>query len=144
MANWLRFRHDAENHFGTLEGELITVYEGDLFDNPRRTERTQSLHDVEILIPCRPSKMVGLWNNVRSAAVKQGWAIPEEPLYFIKPPSCYLPHHGIIRKPNSYLGRVVYEGELAIVIGHQCANVAIEESPDVIFGYACANDVTAL
>ena len=35
MGNWLRFRHGAESYFGTLEGELITVYEGDLFDNPR-------------------------------------------------------------------------------------------------------------
>ena len=70
MANWLRFRHGAESYFGTLEGELVTVYEGDLFDNPRPTEHTQSLDDVEILIPCHPSKMVGLWNNVRSAAGK--------------------------------------------------------------------------
>lgn len=143
MANWLRFRHGTETYFGTLEGELITVYEGDLFDNPRPTEQTQSLDNVEILIPCHPSKMVGLWNNVRSAAAKQGWAIPEEPLSFIKPPSCYLPHMGIIRKPNSYSGRVVYEGELAIVIGRQCANITVEESVDVIFGYTCANDVTA-
>lgn len=144
MANWLRFRHGTETYFGTLEGELITVYEGNLFDNPRPTKQTQPLDDVEILIPCHPSKMVGLWNNVRSAAVKQGWAIPEEPLYFIKPPSCYLPHKGVIRKPSSYTGRVVYEGELAIVIGRQCANVTVEESLDVILGYTCANDVTAL
>ena len=38
---------------------------------------------------------------------------------------------------------VHYEGELAVVIGRMCKDVAPEDAMSVIFGYTCANDVTA-
>jgi 2-keto-4-pentenoate hydratase/2-oxohepta-3-ene-1,7-dioic acid hydratase in catechol pathway len=38
---------------------------------------------------------------------------------------------------------VHYEGELAVVISRMCKDVPIERVSDVIFGYTCANDVTA-
>ena len=36
-----------------------------------------------------------------------------------------------------------YEGELAVVISRMCKDVPVERVRDVIFGYTCANDVTA-
>jgi 2-keto-4-pentenoate hydratase/2-oxohepta-3-ene-1,7-dioic acid hydratase in catechol pathway len=39
--------------------------------------------------------------------------------------------------------RVEYEGELAVIIGRLCREVPAERAEDVIFGYTCANDVTA-
>jgi 2-keto-4-pentenoate hydratase/2-oxohepta-3-ene-1,7-dioic acid hydratase in catechol pathway len=38
---------------------------------------------------------------------------------------------------------VHYEGELAVVISRMCKDVPPERVGDVIFGYTCANDVTA-
>jgi 2-keto-4-pentenoate hydratase/2-oxohepta-3-ene-1,7-dioic acid hydratase in catechol pathway len=38
---------------------------------------------------------------------------------------------------------VHYEGELAVVISRMCKDVPVERVGDVIFGYTCANDVTA-
>jgi 2-keto-4-pentenoate hydratase/2-oxohepta-3-ene-1,7-dioic acid hydratase in catechol pathway len=38
---------------------------------------------------------------------------------------------------------VDYEGELAVVISRMCKDVPVERAGDVIFGYTCANDVTA-
>jgi 2-keto-4-pentenoate hydratase/2-oxohepta-3-ene-1,7-dioic acid hydratase in catechol pathway len=38
---------------------------------------------------------------------------------------------------------VHYEGELAVVISRMCKDVPVERAGDVIFGYTCANDVTA-
>jgi 2-keto-4-pentenoate hydratase/2-oxohepta-3-ene-1,7-dioic acid hydratase in catechol pathway len=49
-----------------------------------------------------------------------------------------------VRKPAGYDGRVVYEGELGIVIGRTCRNVAEADAASHIFGYTCINDVTAL
>jgi 2-keto-4-pentenoate hydratase/2-oxohepta-3-ene-1,7-dioic acid hydratase in catechol pathway len=46
--------------------------------------------------------------------------------------------------PASYDGRVVYEGELAVVIGRTASAVSVEDAPAHIFGYSCANDVTAV
>jgi len=38
---------------------------------------------------------------------------------------------------------VDYEGELAVVIGRRCKNVAVEEALAAVLGYCCANDVSA-
>ena len=40
--------------------------------------------------------------------------------------------------------RVLYEGELGIVIGKQGKDIALDQAVDYIFGYTCVNDVTAL
>ena len=94
--------------------------------------------------PCQPTKMIGLWNNLRAAADKQGWAAPAEPLYFLKPPSSVVGHGAPVVRPSSYSGRILYEGELGVVIGTTCVDVAIDDVDDVVFGYTCVNDVTAL
>ena len=88
--------------------------------------------------------MVALWNNFHASAQKNGLAIPPEPLWLIKAPTCFAAHGARIRPPSSYDGRVVYEGELGIVIGRTCSGVSVEQAPDYILGYTCINDVTAL
>ena len=45
--------------------------------------------------------------------------------------------------PGKLTSRVDFEGELAVVIGRLCRQVPPERAREVIFGYACANDVTA-
>jgi len=143
MSHWVRFKHAGKTSFGTLEDEQITVHEGDLFDQPQGTSERVPLEAVELLTPTEPTKMVGLVNNLRAAATKQGLSIPEEPLFFIKPTSCFLPTNTNIPKPESYDGRVMYEGELGIVFGKTCKNVSEAEVKDCVFGYTCVNDVTA-
>lgn len=39
--------------------------------------------------------------------------------------------------------KVDYEGELAVIIGRDCKNVTPEKALDYVFGYTCANDVSA-
>ena len=48
-----------------------------------------------------------------------------------------------IRRPVSYAGKIVFEGELGIVIGKRCKEVSPTEAASHIFGYTCVNDVTA-
>ncbi|MFZ6655444.1 fumarylacetoacetate hydrolase family protein [Undibacterium sp. TJN19] len=144
MTNWLRFEHQNHIGFGSLEAGVITVFEGDLFNNPTPTGQTLALDQVRLLIPSLASKMIGLWNNYHELAEKLGQAIPAEPLYFIKTSNSYLPHDGIIRRPLAYDGKILYEGELGIVIGKSCSNVDTDVAADSIFGYTCVNDVTAL
>lgn len=144
MSHWIRFRQDGQTKFGTLNGNKISVFEGNMFENPTQTDASVAIAEIEYLTPCEPSKMIGLVNNFHAAAEKQGLPVPQEPLYFIKPPSCFLPHKGEITKPQSYDGRVIYEGEIGIVIGKTCRDVAESEVEGCIFGYTCVNDVTAL
>ena len=144
MQHWIRFETAGETGFGTLDGGLITVHEGDMFAGPEPTGRTVPLDAVTVLTPTEPSKMIALWNNFHAMAEKQGLSIPEEPLYLIKAANSYLATDGIIVRPPSYAGKVVYEGEIGIVIGKACSAVTEEKAGDYIFGYTCINDVTAI
>lgn len=143
MARWIRFEHQGQTGFGTLDGETIAVHGGDMFDQPRPTGDTLSLSDVKVLTPCTPSKMICLWNNFHALAERLGVPEPNEPLYFLKAPSAFLGHGETIRRPRTYAGNVVYEGELGIVIGRRCSNVSVEQAAEHVFGYTCINDVTA-
>jgi 2-keto-4-pentenoate hydratase/2-oxohepta-3-ene-1,7-dioic acid hydratase in catechol pathway len=155
MSAWLRFTRagDAGNvvgsvigiaEFGTLEADGVHVHRGDLFLGAEATGEVLPLAQISWAPPCVPSKFIGLWNNFRAAAVKQGNAIPSEPLYFIKAPNSYLAHGASIRPSRHYAGRVVYEGELGIVIGQEARDLDVERARQSIFGYTCVNDVTAV
>ncbi len=144
MAQWLRFEQDGQTKFGTFDNETITIHSGDMFSGPTDTGETAQLADVKVLTPCDPSKMVCLWNNFRALTAKMEGQIPEEPLWFLKAPSSYLGTGETIRRPKSYDGPVVYEGEIGIVIGKQCSEVPEDQIADYIFGYTCINDVTAV
>jgi len=144
-VRWVRFAYaDGRIGFGTVHDDVVTVHSGDMFSGPQASDERVSLDSVEVLAPCQPTKVIALWNNLREAAEKQGWSAPVQPLYFLKPASSLVAHRAPIVRPSSYSGRILYEGELGVVIGKTCVNVAIEEVDDVVFGYTCVNDVTAL
>ena len=90
MAHWLRYSHGGAEGFGTLEGGAITVHSGDMFAGAQATGETVALADVEVLTPCRPSKMICLWNNFHELSQKLGTARPVDPLYFLKAPNAFL------------------------------------------------------
>lgn len=144
MAQWVRFESNGQTGFGTIDGDRIAVHDGDLFKAPKLTGVEHNCNDVTLLSPCVPSKMICLWNNSRASAAKLNLTEPADPLYFFKAPSAFSAHGALIPRPASYDGRVLYEGELGIVIGRTCSRVSEAEAADHIFGYTCVNDVTAL
>ncbi len=143
MTKWVRFRHQAMTGFGSLDGDRIAVHTGDLFDTPKASGQTLALKDVELLAPVVPSKIVALWNNFHALAAKINMPEPLEPLYLLKAPSSVTAPGSAVTRPKSYGGKVVYEGELGIVIGKTCAGVSAGEADAFIFGYTCVNDITA-
>lgn len=132
---WARIEIEGRALLGTLEGENLRVRAGDMFGASNETGEVVALAGAKFLPPVRPGKIVALWNNLHAAATKNGWAPPADPLFFLKSPNSLNAHGAAIPKPAAYDGRVVYEGELGIVIG---------PGPNQIFGYTCVNDVTAL
>lgn len=144
MAQWISYSHAGQAGFGLLDAGRIEVHTGDMFASPQSTGVHLDLADVHVGLPCVPGKFIGLWNNYHAQAAKQNLATPAEPLYFIKAASSYAAHGQDILQPASYDGRVVYEGELGLVIGKTCKNLSVEDAEDAIFGVTCVNDVTAL
>lgn len=141
---WMRFEYQGSNGFGLLEGDQVRCYQGDMFGISVATQTLLEVAELRWLPPCRPGKIVGLWNNFRAAAEKNGWAEPEEPLYFLKSPGSSAGHRQSIDVPASYSGRVVYEGELVVVIGKTARSVDVQHAAEHVFGYTCGNDLTAL
>ncbi len=144
MTHWIRFEHGGQVGFGVLEGDAIGACEGDMFTDPQATSRSLALSEVRVLPPSAPSKMIALWNNFHALAEKLNVPEPEEPLYFLPAGNSFLATGETIHRPRSYDGKVTYEGELGIVIGKECKEVAEADIGPYIFGYTCVNDVTAV
>ena len=140
---WVRFAAtDASVGFGTLHEGRITEHRGDMFGASRQTGRMLALDAVKLLRPMQPSKVIGLWNNFKALGYKQGLSAPPEPLYFLKAPNSFADPGDAIVQPRDK-GKVVYEGELAIVIGRTASGIGEAEAMAHVFGYTCVNDVTA-
>ena len=144
MSNWIRFTNNKINSFGLIENNIVTVYEGDMFNNPSKTDVRLKVEDVTIVNPCKPSKMIALWNNYQSLATEKGLSKPNNPLYLNKAVSCIIEQGDNIIRPKTYTENIFFEGELGIVIGKTCKDVSIECSSEYIFGFTCINDVTAM
>jgi 2-keto-4-pentenoate hydratase/2-oxohepta-3-ene-1,7-dioic acid hydratase in catechol pathway len=141
---WMRCRAGGREVFGVLEQDHLLVHEGELFAQNRASGERIALTEVEWRMPCVPGKMIALWNNFHAAAEKNGWAVPAEPLYFLKTPNSFAAHRQAISAAPAEAGRVAYEGELAVVIGRQARGVSPDQAAAHIFGYSCANDLTAI
>jgi len=145
MTSWIRFRTAADRTgFGTLQGDTVAEYSGDMFDAPQPTRTTLAAGALTLLAPCAPSKIIALWNNFHALAAKLGKPPATHPLYLLKPGTSVIGTQQLIERPRHYTGKIAFEGELGIVIGRRCRDVAASDSGDYIFGYTCVNDVTAI
>ena len=144
MSNWVTYVINNEEHFGTLSDDKITSYEGNMFDEPNKTDRVHFVDDVQIINPCKPSKMIALWNNYQSLATEKGLSKPNNPLYLNKAISCIINQGENIIRPKTYSESIFFEGELGIVIGRSCKDIDVSDAKNYIFGYTCINDVTAM
>ncbi len=101
------------------------------------------LPDVRLLAPILPSKVICIGKNYADHAREMGGEPPEEPVIFLKPSTAVCGPGDPILRPTQISDRTDYEGELAVVIGRLCRQVPADRVAEVIFGYTCANDVTA-
>jgi len=89
----------------------------------------------------RPSKILGVGLNYRAHAAEMKKALPEEPLFFLKPSTALIGPGEAIVRPREWHS-MEFEGELALVIGRRCRKVAREQALDVVAGWTIVNDVT--
>jgi 2-keto-4-pentenoate hydratase/2-oxohepta-3-ene-1,7-dioic acid hydratase in catechol pathway len=133
--------------FGRIEGDQVRELTAAPWSSPSneivRGTATHALADVKLVAPVAPSKIVCVGRNYAAHAAELGNEIPKEPMIFLKPPSSIVGPGEAIVLPT-YSQRVEHEGELAIVIGKRCSHLGDNDNPlSYVFGYTCANDVTA-
>ena len=144
MPRWMRVNHKGRDCFGTIEGDSLRVHSGNMFSGATATSESIPLAEAKLLTPTVPGKMVALVDNYHALVAKLGHAVPDEPLYFLKAGSSFLAGGETIRMPKSYNGKVIYEGELGIVVGRRLSQASEADAQAGIFGYTCINDVTAI
>jgi len=128
--------------YGWVHEDWIGAVEGVPYGEYRRLEAQVPLHAVRLLAPVQPGKIICVGRNYPEHAREQNVEVPEIPLLFMKPPSAVIgPGENIMLPPQSR--QVEHEGELAVVIGRAGRWIAVEEALDYVFGYTCANDVSA-
>ncbi len=139
--------------FGVVEGVgldgsstdafVLPVKDDPLFRPLEPTGERVALSSVRLLAPVIPrSKVVGIGRNYAEHAVEMASAAPSEPLLFLKPNTSVVGPGDVVRLPRQSR-EVHHEAELAVVIGRVCKDVPVERVADVVFGYTCADDVTA-
>lgn len=137
---YLRFARSGAALWAKEEGGRALLLDKAPWNEPQLTGESLPLEGLELLVPAEPSKILCVGLNYRDHAGEMGMALPDAPLIFMKPSTAALAPGGSIRIP-ALSQRVDYEAELALVIGKRCGPGLPTEG--VIFGYTCANDVTA-
>ncbi|MDX9722931.1 MAG: fumarylacetoacetate hydrolase family protein [Myxococcota bacterium] len=118
--------------------EMLGVSE---FKQPRRSARVYSVG--RFLPPLMPPNIFAVGRNYAAHAKETGSAVPEQPLLFSKPTSALLAHGEAIVLPSSAPNRVDFEAELAVIVGRTMRRVSVASALDFVYGYSCANDVSA-
>jgi len=103
----------------------------------------EKISDYKILPPIpNPSKVICLAFNYKDHAKEQNLIPPDEPAIIIKPRSALNGATSDIVCPT-FVSKLDYEIELALVIGKNCKNISEEAAKDAIFGYMILNDASA-
>jgi 2-keto-4-pentenoate hydratase/2-oxohepta-3-ene-1,7-dioic acid hydratase in catechol pathway len=146
-----RFSIDGNVAFGAVEGGSAPGEEGDLvldiikgipYADFELSGTKVPLSKVRLLPPVLPNKVVAIGRNYAEHAAELGNEVPEVPVAFFKPTTSVIGSGDAIEYP-SFSRELHHEAELAVVIGRMCREVPRERVKDVIFGFTCANDVTA-
>lgn len=144
MTKFARFitPNGAIQH-GIVLDDQVRPIAGDLFDSWHLTDQVLSLSHVKLLAPVVPPNILAIGLNYRAHAHESNMQIPDHPVLFIKATSAVCNPGDPIILPRAAPDEVDYECELAIVIGRQAHHVPAERALDYVFGYTCANDVSA-
>ena len=128
--------------WGVIKGEdVLTLtkppYEGLDYDGGKLP-----LRQCRLLAPCEPTKIVCVGKNYAEHAREMGSVPPGYPTLFLKGPNTLNRPDGAVHAPG-FVGRLDYEGELAVVIRRHAKDVKEKDFAEFVLGYTCLNDVTA-
>jgi 2-keto-4-pentenoate hydratase/2-oxohepta-3-ene-1,7-dioic acid hydratase in catechol pathway len=150
-----RFTTGEDPQYGVVTGDVdelgipaddttVVALAGDpLYVGVQLTDQQFKLEEVRLLAPVLPrSKVVGIGRNYAAHAAEMGNDVPDEPMMFIKPNTSVIGPGDPIFYPRQSQ-EVHFEGELCVVIGRICRDVAPERVSEVVYGYTVGNDVTA-
>ncbi len=139
-----RYKYQGEISYGRVEKDKIRKMGGDIFTDYYLTDRTIELKKVKLLTPVFPPNIIAIGINYKQHADEIGHeSLPERPVIFLKSTTSITGPGDNIILPAMAPDEVDYEAELALIISKKAKNIEVDEVDDYIFGYTCANDISA-
>jgi 2-keto-4-pentenoate hydratase/2-oxohepta-3-ene-1,7-dioic acid hydratase in catechol pathway len=141
IRRYVFFTHPrGTSAYGLLEGDRVRQLQGDIFSNPRETDRAFRLEDVSLGLPLarhQLHKVIGValaFNNPQ-----QPPRYLPHPTWFSKLPSALNTHESDVYL-SEHAKNFNFEGEMVLVIGKGGRHISIEDAPAHIFGVTIGND----
>jgi 2-keto-4-pentenoate hydratase/2-oxohepta-3-ene-1,7-dioic acid hydratase in catechol pathway len=147
-----QFFHEGVMRLGLAQGDqlLPLAFQGDMKDfirsgsqRPATAEPFSIAEAVFAPAVTAPSKIMAIGLNYKDHAEEGKGKVPEAPIVFAKFPSSLLGHGQTIAWDPSVTKKVDFEAELAVVIGKEVHHCPENRAMEAVFGYCCANDVSA-
>lgn len=139
-------------HLGVIEKDMpIPIdFQGDMIEfiknKPTYSHMKEplNLEKIKFAPPVTsPSKIVAVGLNYADHVQESKGETPESPLVFAKFPNSLIGNKERITWDTNLTKKVDFEAELAVIIGETIRKCTKLEAMDAIFGYTCANDVSA-
>ena len=127
--------------YDTSRPEVARIIEGDIFSSFTITQKEARIE--QILPPLVPVNILALGINYKKHGDEVAMSSPDLPVAFIKATSSVIGPDENILLPAAGPDHVDYEAELAVIIGKKMKNIQPDAVLDYVFGYTCANDVSA-
>lgn len=144
MERFVRYEYGGAVRYGVWDGDHIDALDGDFLSGcARGTGERLALADVRLLAPVVPPNVIAIGLNYKRHALETKHHFPERAVIFLKATTSVVGPGDAIRLPAIAPDEVDYEAELAIVIGKRAKNLSEADALSAVFGYTCANDVSA-
>jgi 2-keto-4-pentenoate hydratase/2-oxohepta-3-ene-1,7-dioic acid hydratase in catechol pathway len=127
----------------TIKDFLFDGWYEEIMKKSSQISYKDELSKYNVLAPIsNPPKIMCLAFNYMDHAEEQKMNPPEDPVIVMKPRTTLTGTNSEICSP-SFVEKLDYEVELALIIGKNCKNIEESEAMDVIIGYMVFNDVSA-
>jgi 2-keto-4-pentenoate hydratase/2-oxohepta-3-ene-1,7-dioic acid hydratase in catechol pathway len=147
-----QYYEGQEVRLGIIEGESLVPleFQGSMIDLIEQGQPAKPrghalpLEKIRFApVVSKPSKIIALGLNYLDHAKESKGAIPKAPLIFAKFPNSLTAHKEPITWSEEISKKVDFEAELAVIIGKKLYRAQQDAVMEAVFGYACANDVSA-
>ena len=133
------------------EQELIPLdFKGDMVEFIKSgkqyilTKDKRQLTDIKLAaVVSTPQKIIAIGLNYQDHVQESKGTIPELPIIFAKFQNTLIGADELIKWDPKITREVDYEAELAVIIGRETFNCPEHKAMEAVYGYTCANDVSA-
>ena len=139
---YVRFAGKNGPRWGVVKEDTVLTLKKAPYDSIEYDGGSVALSGCRLLAPCEPSKIICVGKNYADHAREMGAEPPGFPVLFMKGRNTINCNDGAVHAP-SFVSRLDYEGELAVVIRRKAKDVKAKDFAEYVLGYTCLNDVTA-